>query len=86
MGHSGFFFYLFSSFQYNWQLGFIINFANDWILTAVLWYRKWTLYQLSHNHCPDLKSFSVIAEPNIRLPLGAVPAKFANKLKVLTRK
>ena len=42
--------------------------------------------QLSHNHCPDLKSFSVIAEPNIRLPLGAVPAKFANKLKVLTRK
>ena len=29
-----------------------INFADDWIRTADLWYRKRPLYQLSHNHCP----------------------------------
>ena len=29
-----------------------INFADDWIQTADLWYRKRPLYQLSHNHCP----------------------------------
>ena len=29
-----------------------IFFANDWIRTADLWYRKQPLYQLSHNHCP----------------------------------
>ena len=29
-----------------------INFADDWIRTADLWYRKQLLYQLSHNHCP----------------------------------
>ena len=31
---------------------FNINFANDWIRTADLWYRKRPLYQLSHNHFP----------------------------------
>ena len=31
---------------------FNINFANDWIQTADLWYWKQPLYQLSHNHCP----------------------------------
>ena len=30
---------------------FIINFANDCIRTADLWYQKQPLYQLSHNHC-----------------------------------
>ena len=29
-----------------------INFADEWIRTADLWYWKWPLYQLSHNHCP----------------------------------
>ena len=29
-----------------------INFADDWIRTADLWYWKRLLYQLSHNHCP----------------------------------
>ena len=29
-----------------------INFANDWIRTADLLYRKWLLGQLSHNYCP----------------------------------
>ena len=29
-----------------------INFADDWIQTADLWYWKRPLYQLSHNHCP----------------------------------
>ena len=29
-----------------------INFADDWIRTADLWYRKRPLYQLSHNHFP----------------------------------
>ena len=31
---------------------FSINFANDWIPTADLWYWKQPLYQLSHNHYP----------------------------------
>ena len=29
-----------------------INFADDWIQTADLWYQKQQIYQLSHNHCP----------------------------------
>ena len=29
-----------------------INFADDWIWTADLWYWKRPLCQLSHNHCP----------------------------------
>ena len=28
-----------------------IKFADGWIRTADLWYRKLPLYQLSHNHC-----------------------------------
>ena len=31
---------------------FNINFANDWISTADLWYWNLPLYQLSHNHLP----------------------------------
>ena len=31
---------------------FNVNFTNDWIQTADLWYWKRPLYQLSHNHCP----------------------------------
>ena len=27
-------------------------FADDWIQTEDLWYRKQLLYKLSHNHCP----------------------------------
>ena len=30
---------------------FNINFADDWIRTADLWYLKRPLYQLSLNHC-----------------------------------
>ena len=28
------------------------KFADDCIQIADLWYRKWPLYQLSHNHFP----------------------------------
>ena len=35
-----------------------INFANDWIRTADLQYRKWLLYQLSHNHCRRKKLYN----------------------------
>ena len=31
---------------------FNIKFANDWIRTTDLWYRKQPLNQVSHNHCP----------------------------------
>ena len=31
-----------------------INVADDWIQTVDLWYWKWLLYQLSHNHCPKV--------------------------------
>ena len=31
---------------------FNINFANEWIRTADLWYQKQPLYQPSRNHCP----------------------------------
>ena len=29
----------------------ISKFADDWIWTADLWYRKWPVYQLSQKHC-----------------------------------
>ena len=32
---------------------FKLNFADDWILTADLWYCKWPLYQLSHTTAPQ---------------------------------
>ena len=32
-----------------------INFADDWIRTADLVYRKQLLYHLRHNHCPSKK-------------------------------
>ena len=38
--------------------------ADDWIRTADLWYRKWPLYQLSHNYFPQL------FVPNILIDLG----------------
>ena len=38
---------------------FNINFANDWIQTADLWYRKQPLYQLSHNHCSKIYNFKM---------------------------
>ena len=57
MGHPRTLFSLFSFFQYSWQLiMFNINFVDDWIRTAGLWYQKWLLYQLSHNHCPPFTS------------------------------
>ena len=31
---------------------FNLIFADGWIRTVDLWYRKQLLYQLSHNHCP----------------------------------
>ena len=43
-----------------------INVADDWIQTVDLWYWKWLLYQLSHNHCPkvfvSLFNFCIICE------------------------
>ena len=33
---------------------FNINFADDWIRTTDLWYQEQPLYQLSHNHFPDV--------------------------------
>ena len=35
---------------------FNLNFADDWIRTADLYYWNQPLYQLSHNHFPDLRS------------------------------
>ena len=35
---------------------FNINFADDWIRTADLWYQKQLLYQLTHNHIPHLST------------------------------
>ena len=45
---------------------FNINFVNDWIRTADLWYRKQPLYHLSHNHCPSLSCLDslVLAQAN----------------------
>ena len=43
-----------------------INFADDWIRTADLWYQKRPLYQLSHNHCPVNRLFLVIISTKIR--------------------
>ena len=40
-----------------------INFANDWIWTVELWYRKLTLYQLSYNHCPKKGSLPNTLSP-----------------------
>ena len=55
MGHSWPLFSLFSSFQYTVDSKQMFNkFADDWIRTADLWYRKRPLYQLSHHHCPLL--------------------------------
>ena len=54
MGHSRSLFLYFCLF--NTQLTVnkcSINFADDWIRTADLWYWKQLLYQLSHNHCPS---------------------------------
>ena len=33
------------------------KFADDWIRTTDFWYRKPSLYQLSHNHCPIVLLF-----------------------------
>ena len=37
-----------------------INFADDWIQTADLWYWKQPLYQLRHNHCPVFENLCPI--------------------------
>ena len=37
-----------------------INFADDWIWTADLWYRKQTLYQLTHFHCLFRQCWSIL--------------------------
>ena len=34
-------------------------FANGWIRTSGLWNQKQPLYQLSHNHCPNLGFFNL---------------------------
>ena len=55
MGHSRPFFLYFRIF--NTQLTVnkcSLNFADDWIRTADLWYRKRPLYQLSHHHCQSI--------------------------------
>ena len=62
MGHSRpLFFFIFHLFNtqltvYN-NCSILINFADDWIRTADLWYWKRPLYQLSHNHFPFLFLF-----------------------------
>ena len=61
-------FSLFSSLQYTvdsiQMLDINKKIADDWIRTADLWYRKWPLYQLSHNYFPQL------FVPNILIDLG----------------
>ena len=36
---------------------FNVNFADDWIRTMDIWCWKQPLYQLSHNHCPEIFYF-----------------------------
>ena len=52
-------FCLYSSFQYTvdgkQMFNINLNIAYEWIRTEDLWYRKRPLYQLSHNHCPEIK-------------------------------
>ena len=38
-----------------------INFAENWIRTVDLWYRKRPLYQLSHHHCPSFHCFQTMS-------------------------
>ena len=38
-----------------------VFFANDWIRTTDLWNWKRLLYQLSHNHCPDFYTLTLVA-------------------------
>ena len=60
MGHSPASFSLLSSFWCSWQYVGNIQFANEWIRTADPWCWKRPLYQLSHNHCPNMILFFLI--------------------------
>ena len=40
-----------------------IKFANDWIQAVGLWCSQQLLYQLSHNHCPNLTEKRDITGP-----------------------
>ena len=53
VGHSRPLFIYFRLFSTVNKQMFNINFANDWSRTIDLWYWKWPLYQLSHNHFPS---------------------------------
>ena len=55
MGHSqSLFFFIFVFLIQLLQQLRVNKFANDWIRTADLLCRKRPLYQLRHNHCPEL--------------------------------
>ena len=47
---------------------FKINFVDDWIRTADLWYCKQLLYQLSHNLCPTLFFVPLLIESEFMMP------------------
>ena len=34
------------------------TFVDDGIWTADLWFKKWPLFQLNHNHCPTVSFFA----------------------------
>ena len=60
------------------------QFANDWSLTADLWYRKRPHYQLSHNHFPFFKNFYLIRNllyTNFFICLCSVLGSFCADLK-----
>ena len=66
-----------------------INFANGWIRTADLWYRKQLLYQLSHNHCPTILYLLHISIkcvlPKVELSEKIFPSKLGTKTAKLFR-
>ena len=72
MGHSEAVFYFISVFSIQLTVNKCsINFADDWIRTTDLWYRKQPLYQLSRNLCPtldvQLKKMNKIVLTTIRI-------------------
>ena len=54
-----------------------INFADDWIRTADLLYRKRPLYQLSHNHCPNYYYFLSLTIKSALVAIDVSPKVFS---------
>ena len=59
----GLFFFIFVFSTNSLQVICSINVAYVWIRTRVLWYRKWTRFQLCHNHCPSIHQHFIAVPP-----------------------